>query len=61
MKVKIEPSFGDEEMKGEFDDDAFMEAEENLQSALYSYIGAGARSENLESAISKSLEDLGIG
>lgn len=60
VKVEIAPRFGDENMEGEYDDGAFMQADMNLQSAVGEFIAAGGRVENLEGAIENALADAGV-
>lgn len=56
--VKIDPAFGDEHMEGEYDDSAFMQADQDLQDSIARFIAAGGRSDNLETCIATALEDI---
>lgn len=58
VQVSIDPSFGDENMEGEYDDNRFMEADNALVSAVQGFVAAGGRSDNLEHAIEVALEDI---
>lgn len=58
VNVKITPEFGDENAEDEYDDNAFMQADQDLQDSIHRFIAAGGRSDNLESTIASALEDV---
>lgn len=59
-EVTIEPSFGDEHMDGEYDDNRFLVADAAFSHAVGEYVRAGATSEHLADAVKNALDEIGI-
>jgi hypothetical protein len=57
-EVSIQPAFGDEYSDGDYEDERFLEAEERAVAAIRSLIIAGGRSDNIEGAVVRAIEEV---